>query len=163
MKLTVASLSQIAKCRNLHKLSLECAVNCDNETLQQIITGCPKLKYLEVAFHLLLTSHSPRAHLVLTSCPPRTHLVLTSYSSFEHLYCFSQQLTTLLNHVRMRPLEYSLQVSGCHKHSGSLTDAAIEPLFNQTHQLQYLNLEFQRGTSNKYSSMSYNNYRHLLL
>jgi len=82
MKLTVASLSQISKCRNLHKLSLECVINCDNETLQQIITGCPKLKYLEV--------------------------------------------------------------SGCHKHSGSLTDVAIEPLFNQTHQLQYLNLEFQR-------------------
>ena len=37
------------------------------------------------------------------------------------------------------------QVSGCHKHNGNLTDKALEPLFSLTTQLQYINLEFQRG------------------
>ena len=40
---------------------------------------------------------------------------------------------------------FSYQVSGCHKHSGALTGAALEPLFAQANQLQYLNIEFQRG------------------
>eukprot|EP00116_Pleurobrachia_bachei_P004633 sb/3464895/ len=48
LSLTPESLRELAKCRNLHKLSLECCVNMDDKTLDEILSGCPKLKYLEV-------------------------------------------------------------------------------------------------------------------
>ena len=48
LELTKESLQELSKCRNLHKLSLECCVNVDDDTFKRILEGCPKLKYLEV-------------------------------------------------------------------------------------------------------------------
>ena len=50
MELTKKSLQELSKCRNLHKLSLECCVNVDDEIFRRILEGCPKLKYLEVSY-----------------------------------------------------------------------------------------------------------------
>ncbi|XP_063683932.1 uncharacterized protein LOC134818351 isoform X1 [Bolinopsis microptera] len=49
LELTKESLQELSKCRNLHKLSLECCVNVDDDTFKRILEGCPKLKYLEVS------------------------------------------------------------------------------------------------------------------
>jgi hypothetical protein len=48
LELSKESLQELSKCRNLHKLSLECCVNVDDDTFMRILEGCPKLKYLEV-------------------------------------------------------------------------------------------------------------------
>ena len=75
LELTAESLSEIAKCRNLHKLALECCVNMDDDTLKRILEGCPKLKYLEVMIdfyfvkYLIMISILPEIILVLAAVP----------------------------------------------------------------------------------------------